>query len=103
MMNTYDPQHLLLCEKEDLVLYIQELRDDYDRNAKEHKWVYVKHMNDITRLEKENKQLKEENDEVWEQASKVTGEKLKLHSEIEKLQEENKQLKEQLEDEEIYE
>ena len=57
MMNTYDPQHLLMCEKEDLVLYIQELRDDYDRNSKDHKWVYVKHMNDIEQIQKENEEL----------------------------------------------
>jgi cell division protein FtsB len=60
MMNTYDPQHLLMCEKEELVMYIQELRDDYDKQSKEHKTIYVKHMNDITRLEKENEKLKEE-------------------------------------------
>ena len=47
---------------------------------------YIKELREVRELNQEDiKKLKEENDEVWEQSSKVTGEKLKLHSEIEKL------------------
>ena len=67
-MITYDKRHLLMCEKEDLVEYIECLRLD------------VKHG-------------KQEQDEVWEQAAKVTGEKLNLLTENKKLKEENEKLK----------
>lgn len=66
-MTTYDKGHLLMCEKEDLVEYIECLRLD------------VKHE-------------KQEKDEVWEQCAKVTAEKINLLTENKKLKEQRKPL-----------
>ena len=70
-INTYDKEHLLMCEKEDLVEYIECLRVD----------VKLQHQ---------------ENEEVWEQCGKVTSKKLKLHTENEKLKEKNDELSKEI-------
>lgn len=111
-INTYDKEHLLMCEKEDLVEYIECLRVDVKLQHQENEEVWeqcAKVTAEKLNLLTENKKLKEqrkpltrsdtrikqleedldrkqeEKDKVWEQWGKVTSKKLKLHAENEKL------------------